>query len=221
MPPTAKAFARAPRCSPQDAPALPATTAATAHVTTNAWHERAFDVLRQKKVQTPRIPRRPNLRSDSIEQPRCPEKSLESQPKKIPAGPPVRPFFGRETRQLAVLRPARSAIIHHSAALFPAGGSGTRATAGQSGACRTRGSARSARKQGPRPAPEVAARGKGRAAQCPRAAIDFPLMASMMGAASPLQGALRWVSARHHLRVTMWMRALSVALTAARSALRP
>ena len=122
------------------------------------------------------------------------------------ASPPfnsrTRFFFCPETRQLAVLPAPHTAILHphpththpRCAPLRPSTRQAEAAPArplDSRGACRTRGSARSARKQGPRPAPEVAARGRGWRAQCPRAAIDFPLMASMMGAACPLHGALR------------------------------
>ena len=136
----------------------------------------------KKKVQTPRIPRRPNLRCDRIEQPRrAARKILDRKP-----FPPVRPqIFFQPARQLAVLVRARSAIIHHPT---PARPLDWRARAVPVAA-----HARHRRhvSSPPRPAPEVAARGRGWAAQCRRAAIDFPLMTSMMGAACPPRGALR------------------------------
>ena len=123
MAPTAKAFARAPRCSPYESDRMPAcdgrgqrarevlTTAAasaedsahsTAQVTTNAWHER----LQRTQSAPPShdAPAARGKKSDSedsqaakstyarIERPRqAAEKSSESQQKKSPAGPQVRP----------------------------------------------------------------------------------------------------------------------------------
>lgn len=107
-------------------------------------------------------------------------------------------FFCRETRQLAVLVPARSAILHqptHPPTRTPT------AHLRSPLPCRRKRHPRDRWTVGaravpvaaharhvsrpPSPAPEVAARGRGWRAQCPRAAIDFPLMASMMGAACP------------------------------------
>lgn len=183
MPPTAKAFARAPLCSPYESDRMPAcdgrgqraravlTTAAasaedsahsTAQVTTNAWHERLQRT--QHRHRTTRPPPMGKIRrrgfpggqiyvATGLNDPaRQPEKSSESQQKKSPAGPQVRPstrahdFFlpGNATVSSPRPRPLRHPSPTHppthphapplrtSAALSPAGGSGTRATAGQS-----------------------------------------------------------------------------------------